>query len=344
MNPGNPITVDEYEQGVLDGKFKGCSLNRLKSFHSVHCFPFDYMQDLLVGVAPKDLKGVIDILIKEKMFKVEDYNLRLSNFTLLYTERNNKPFVIKKDAEKLAGKGLSVQTHLRLFPMIIEPFIPEGLLADSVQDNEKSDGGKTAIMVALHLHQILELCCADPILPYQLDIMGNVITSYFKHRHILSRKYPDSQFAKVSPEHHYLQHYPEQISEFGPLLRCWTGRAEAKHRLDVNVISSAKNLKNVPFLLAKRTQMRNVVDQYDGLFSTNPAQLVEGSQFRYKNIEYNPGMVLVLEAETDYNLNIGIIKTIQFLQGKPTFVVNVQVKTKCNFLLLGCWSSYQPCH
>ena len=57
----------------------------------------------------------------------------------------------------------------------------------------------------------------------------------------------------LKPKAHFLQHYPQMIERFGPLVK--TLRFEAKRNYFKTAIQCSKNRKNVCFTLAKRHQM-----------------------------------------------------------------------------------------
>ena len=59
--------------------------------------------------------------------------------------------------------------------------------------------------------------------------------------------------AKLKPKSHYLQHYPQMIKVFGPLVK--TLRFESKHRYFKSTFSGSKNQENICYSLVKRRQM-----------------------------------------------------------------------------------------
>ena len=61
------------------------------------------------------------------------------------------------------------------------------------------------------------------------------------------------QDAKLKPKSHYLQHYPQMIKAFGPLVK--TLRFESKHGYFKSTFSGSKNRKNICYSLVKRHQM-----------------------------------------------------------------------------------------
>ncbi|XP_058637761.1 uncharacterized protein LOC131543945 [Onychostoma macrolepis] len=73
-----------------------------------------------------------------------------------------------------------------------------------------------------------------------------------KHRQRLQEVFPN---LKLTPKHHYLEHYPALIEAFGPLVNVWTMRFEAKHRFFKRVVRFTGNFKNVLLSLSTKHQM-----------------------------------------------------------------------------------------
>lgn len=59
----------------------------------------------------------------------------------------------------------------------------------------------------------------------------------------------------LKPKHHYLNHYPELIVQFGPLIRLWTLRFESKHTYFKQCARRLHNFKNLCGTLAERHQL-----------------------------------------------------------------------------------------
>lgn len=72
-----------------------------------------------------------------------------------------------------------------------------------------------------------------------------------EHRVRLKEVFPDYN---LLPKHHFLEHYPQLIRQFGPLRCLWTLRFEAKHSFFKRVVRYTKSFKNVLLSLAERHQ------------------------------------------------------------------------------------------
>lgn len=96
MTSGNTITEENYEEGVIAGIYKGCSLKKFKTFHAVRSFPFDYLHDFLEGAAPEDLKGVIDILLKEDSSRMKRIIAACQTSVLCILNETTNHFPLRK--------------------------------------------------------------------------------------------------------------------------------------------------------------------------------------------------------------------------------------------------------
>lgn len=73
------------------------------------------------------------------------------------------------------------------------------------------------------LKDIVELVMAPVHTEQSICYLDSLIS---EHRHRFLEVFPQE---KLLPKHHFLEHYPELIQEFGPLAALWTMRFEAKH-------------------------------------------------------------------------------------------------------------------
>lgn len=59
---------------------------------------------------------------------------------------------------------------------------------------------------------------------------------------------------KLLPKHHFVEHYPQMIRFFGPLVGLWTMRFEAKHSFFKQVVRHTRCFKNILLSLAVKHQ------------------------------------------------------------------------------------------
>lgn len=80
-----------------------------------------------------------------------------------------------------------------------------------------------------------------------------------EHRIRFQEVFPET---KLLPKHHYLEHYPELIEIFGPLVALWTMRFEAKHSFFKRVVHHTNCFKNVLLSLSQRHQFHMAYHLY----------------------------------------------------------------------------------
>lgn len=151
---------------------------------------------------------------------------------------------MKARCEKLPGTALIVALHIRLMPYVLWR-----MGADAWFDETDESG---LLRLLLLLHKINEFIQADSINLADINNFEDLLVFYFELRKECADKY--SSFQRITPKYHYLEHYPHQMKNFGPLNSFWTARAEAKHRVFVNFAESAKNFVNLPKTLAVKHQ------------------------------------------------------------------------------------------
>lgn len=83
-------------------------------------------------------------------------------------------------------------------------------------------------------------------------------TKISEHRHLFQTLFTTT---RLRPKHHHLDHYPQWIRTFGPLIDFWTMRFEGKHEYFKKIAHATQNLrrikttsKNVCLTLAVRHQ------------------------------------------------------------------------------------------
>lgn len=82
----------------------------------------------------------------------------------------------------------------------------------------------------MDLKDIVELVVAPTHTDESIDYLEFKISD---HRHKYQDLFPD---VPLLPKHHFLEHYPQLIRAFGPLVGHWTLRFEAKHSFFKQVI------------------------------------------------------------------------------------------------------------
>ncbi|XP_034246646.1 uncharacterized protein LOC117648299 [Thrips palmi] len=114
------------------------------------------------------------------------------------------------------------------------------LIGDQIEDPEDP-----VWKLALLLKSICEYVFAPAITNLQLLKLKQMIAIYLETRAKLFSK-------KLQPKHHYLGHYPELVTYFGPLIRLWTLRFESRHVFFKQAAKCANNFKNITKTLANK--------------------------------------------------------------------------------------------
>lgn len=122
---------------------------------------------------------------------------------------------------------------LRLLPFLIGPKVPEH---------------EPVWQVLLDLKQIVELV-VSPL--HSEESIAYLETKISDHRQRYQEVFPNN---KLLPKHHYIEHYPQLIQLFGPLVGLWTIRFEAKHSFFKKIMKHTSCFKNVPLSLAVKHQ------------------------------------------------------------------------------------------
>ncbi|KAJ8257540.1 hypothetical protein GJAV_G00186690 [Gymnothorax javanicus] len=106
-----------------------------------------------------------------------------------------------------------------------------------------------ACLVLMDLKEIVELVVAPVHTDESILYLESKI---IEHRHRYQELFPG---VRLLPKHHYLEHYPQMIQFFGPLVAHWTMRFEAKHGFFKKIVKHTSSFKNIPLTLASKHQL-----------------------------------------------------------------------------------------
>lgn len=175
-------------------------------------------------------------MIRLKHFTLEGLNRKITSFPYQHSDKADKPQPISKNfagKRTIGGNGHENSTLLKLLPLMIGKTLPEG------------DGAWTVLM---ELKDIIKLVLSPTFDDESIEYLWTKIQD---HRQILREVFPEFTLLH---KHHYLEHYPDLICCFGPLVHLWTMRFEGKHRFFKRVVHNTQNFKNVLKTLATRHQ------------------------------------------------------------------------------------------
>lgn len=237
-----PAMYDAHANAVFHDRSK-CSdfgikmnspLNEIPNFHVVTGLPPDAMHDILEGIAPYEIVLILKKLISENHFTLDYLNRRILTFPYGKLDAISKPVEQNLSKNTLTGTASSNWCFLRLLPLFVGSLIPK--------DNEYWN-------FFLELKSIVELIFAPVISIGHIDSLQSDIVDHFKKFKLL---FPAN---RLKPKHHFLLHYPRHILNFGPPIRYWCFRFEAKHRFFKEVARYSKQFRNPPLTLAKHHQL-----------------------------------------------------------------------------------------
>ena len=83
------------------------------------------------------------------------------------------------------------------------------------------------------------------------ESIGHLESLIAEHRHRFCSVFPQG---KLIPKHHFVEHYPQLIKAFGPLVSLWTMRFEAKHSFFKKIVRQTNCFRNILKSMAKKHQ------------------------------------------------------------------------------------------
>ena len=209
----------------------------LSHFHVIFGYPPDLAHDLFEGIIPVEIARCLGVLISQKLFTLAHLNSVVREFPYKWSDKTNKPHVVSQHFRRNQSVGGNCHENwslLRFLPFFVGSLVPED---------------EPAWLVLMVLKDIVELVVAPVHSDASLAFLESKIT---EHRQRYIELFPDK---RLLPKHHFLEHYPQMIKLFGPLVGQWTMRFEAKHSFFKQVIRHTSCFKNVPLSLASKHQM-----------------------------------------------------------------------------------------
>lgn len=96
------------------------------------------------------------------------------------------------------------------------------------------------------LKDIVEISLASRL---TLDMIAYLEYQIDLHKSLFLQLFPNQ---KMKAKHHFIEHYPQALLNYGPLIHCWCMRFEGKHQYFKNVIKRCRNFKNPLKILAEK--------------------------------------------------------------------------------------------
>ncbi|XP_041949692.1 uncharacterized protein LOC121709989 isoform X4 [Alosa sapidissima] len=220
------------------GVKRQCPLTeKLKHFDVLCGYPPDLLHDLFEGIVPLELALCLNAFIKERYFTFNELNQLIKEFPYRWADKTDAPQPVPLSyatRKSVGGNAHENWALLRLLPLIVGERIPE------------SD---PKWLVLLNLKDIVELVIASVHTDSTICYLDSKIS---EHRHRFLAAFPQQT---LIPKHHFLEHYPQLIKAFGPLVSLWTMRFEAKHSFFKRVVRHTHSFRNILLSLAVKHQL-----------------------------------------------------------------------------------------
>ena len=204
--------------------------------------------------------------------------------------KTNRPHAIPQSftsRNSIGGNAHENWNVLRLLPFIIGQIVPEN---------------EPAWQVILHLKDIVELVVA-PV--HTEETVAYLEVKIFDHRQLYLELFPH---VKLLPKHHYLEHYPQMIRCFGPLISLWTMRFEAKHSFFKQVARHSNCFKNKPRSLAIKHQFMLSYHTHSSILKRSSLEVTDVSRIPVDIL--NEGVVSVLKQRYPDMTEINMAKNV----------------------------------
>lgn len=211
--------------------------DKLDYFHVLSGYPPDLLHDVFEGVVPVELALCLDIFIKKKYLTVSEINAAIQHFPFKWTDKTNCPKSLPLSFGTRKSTGGNAHENwalIRFLPFLIGPKIPVD---------------EPAWLILMDLKEIVELI-VSPV--HTQESIGYLDIKISEHRHRFLSLFPQQ---KLLPKHNFLEHYPELIQAFGPLVAMWTMRFEAKHSFFKRVVQHTHSFRNILLSLAVKHQL-----------------------------------------------------------------------------------------
>lgn len=182
----------------------------LSHFNVCTGYPPDVAHDIFEGILPVELAHCLNLLISKKYFTLDKLNESIQKFPYKWTDKSNCPHAIPRTfmlKKSIGGNAHENWSLLRLLPLLIGHLVPPD---------------EPVWQVILDLKDIVELVVAPVHTTQSIAFLEAKICD---HRARLQEVFPG---LKLLPKHHFVEHYPQMIRFFGPLVGLWTMRFEAK--------------------------------------------------------------------------------------------------------------------
>lgn len=204
-------------------------------FDLIEQTPQDLMHIILEGVAPMEIKHVLQHLVLSGEVDLDVFNSDMQNFNLSPIDIRDKPCPISFSTLASNDNKLKQSSGQMLILLKILPF-----LLNRIENSEY-------VKFILELIQIVKIVFAPVVSVHTVLRLKKMIELHLKQFKYL---FPEKN---IIPKQHYMLHVPSQIISLGPLIRHMCMRFESKHCF-FKQWASKLNFKNVCKSLVNHNQ------------------------------------------------------------------------------------------
>ncbi|XP_049333152.1 uncharacterized protein LOC125804583 isoform X1 [Astyanax mexicanus] len=229
--------LDENQLDSYCGVKSNCTLSKhLTYFNVTTGFPPDIVHDLFEGIVPFELALCLSVFVKKKYFTLCALNEIISSFNFKWADKANRPHPVALNfgtKKTVGGNAHENWSLIRFLPLLIGQSVP---------------CEEPAWQILTDLKDIVDLV-VSPV--HTEDSIAYLDFKVSEHRIRFQEVFPS---CILKPKHHFLEHYPHLIRQFGPLVALWTMRFEAKHSFFKRIVRNIRCFKNVLHSLSERHQ------------------------------------------------------------------------------------------
>lgn len=212
-------------------------LHHLKYFKIETGSCVDPFHDLLEGIVPRDIKFILDFMIKEmkiSMNDIQDY-VNMFKFGILNSSHKPSNIQIKKDSNSIGLSGMQCRTFIINFIFIFGHLFttPDELKILAFVEN---------------LIKIVQIAFKSELEEKEVNELEKCIKKYLEDLVLI---FPSARYSR---KHHFLVHYPEVIRRLGPTALMSTAPFENKHVFFTRHVRTISVNKNIIKTLATRHQ------------------------------------------------------------------------------------------
>jgi len=204
--------IEEQSLTNFCGVKRTCVLSEtLSHFKLTAGFPPDLVHDLFEGIVPAEIALCLSVFTSKKYFTLAYLNEAIRSFPFKWTDKTNCPHPVPltfASRKTVGGNSHENWSLLRFFPLLVGQKVPTD---------------EPAWKILTDLKDIVDLVVSPVHTEESIAYLNFKIS---EHRVQLQEVFPDY---RLLPKHHFLEHYPQLICQFGPLVCLWTLRFEAKH-------------------------------------------------------------------------------------------------------------------